>query len=641
MAITINALPEPDCPDPADTGVLCGVSQEDAQVNTNQEFSDWLDLFDYDSNLYSVEISYAYEIRSVVDNSVLPPNPNQVNGQAPLNPVPGQLVIVSVTWTLTDKDTGCIGSCPSTFTLANGCRIDCSEEKDDVLCKGASTGSITVSANGGTLPYEVKLYKLDDPVSPYRIASGLDTNPIEVLFDNLPAGSYSYLVTDDSGISECTNNEPILISEPLDDLSLDLSSDPENCEGTNSGSVEVIFSGGTPPYDISIDGNAAIVDATSPYTFPNLGTGIHSVSIVDANGCRDGERIFVDLIICSDAHCTYTQGYYGELNGSACTIDGTPTYDHQIMITAIDQAGGVFDFGSGLNVFRLKASDIYGAGDPTANNIFKMLPGGKTPRALDGFDTYDNLPLGSGSDWLIDGDPLAKNGPGMGSINNNLLSQTMTLFFNFAADPTLGNFVLEPKFATSDVACGSTDIIPNTYHEFTISSTVINYLNENLINYPGGATVTNLFKLANRALGAENIGGLTHSNINGAVDAINRGFDGCRIRVPLVVIIIKPVGDPIDASKVNVNNEPIFTAYPIPFNDVIKIRYDFDYQSDVQIQILDTKGTLLMTQDDADAYQNKEVIITPSFKKGKNQLFFVKVITNKGVSIRKVLSNEY
>ena len=47
-----------------------------------------------------------------------------------------------------------------------------------------------------------------------------------------------------------------------------------------------------------------------------------------------------------------------------------------------------------------------------------------------------------------------------------------------------------------------------------------------------------------------------------------------------------------------------------------------------------------MTQDDTNAYQNKEVTITPKFKKGKNQLYFLKVITNKEMSIKKILSNE-
>ncbi|WP_164974500.1 T9SS type A sorting domain-containing protein, partial [Flavobacterium amnicola] len=333
---------------------------------------------------------------------------------------------------------------------------------------------------------------------------------------------------------------------------------------------------------------------------------------------------------CVKPHCTYTQGYYGDYNGAACDINGNPTTDYQIMVNAINEAGGAYNFGSKPvgNYFTLKASDVYGNPTIAANNVFTMLPGGGTPRALVGFATFDTY-----STWS-DGDPLTASGSNSGKINNNLLSQTMTMFFNLSVDNTLGSFVLEPKFATSDVNCGSDEPIPNTYKEFKIHPNIIAYLNA---NYVGGATVANLFKLANRALGGENIGNLNHPLINDAVDNINRGFDGCRIQVPLVIIIIKPNVDILDTYR---TNEPIFTVYPVPFKDVFTLKYDFDYPSDVKIQIFDTKGTLLQSENDTNPYLNKELSIRPKFNRGEGQMFFVKVITEKGVSIKKVISEK-
>jgi hypothetical protein len=86
--------------------------------------------------------------------------------------------------------------------------------------------------------------------------------------------------------------------------------------------------------------------------------------------------------------------------------------------------------------------------------------------------------------------------------------------------------------------------------------------------------------------------------------------------------------------------EPTFTTYPVPFKDVLNIRYDFDYKSDVKIEIFDAKGTLLMTERDTDAYPNKEISIRPRFNRGDGQLFFVKLVTDKGMSIKKVLSEQ-
>ncbi|MFC7772244.1 hypothetical protein, partial [Flavobacterium sp. GCM10027622] len=376
-------------------------------------------------------------------------------------------------------------------------------------------------------------------------------------------------------------------------------------------------------------GCSPIATDLSSYTLPKPGQSVTITYEVSDNCDTESCTVTFKVPECSEVHCTYTQGYYGELNGSACTPDGQPTYDHQIMINAINQAGGAFDFGStGTgNYFTLKASDVYGNSDPTQNNVFVMLPGGGNPRALVGFATYDQY-----STWSDD-DPLRASGSNKGRINNNLLSQTMTMFFNLSLDSGLGDVVLEKKFATADVACGSEIPDPRTYTEFAISNTVINYLNA---NYAGGATVANLFILANKALGGENIGSLTHSDINGAVDAINRGYDGCRIKVrlntsslTLTTSVVSPIVD-----------EPVFTAYPIPFKDILNIKYDFDYTSDVKIQIFDTKGSLLMTESDTDAYPNKEISIRPSFNRGDGQLFFVKLITNRGVSIKKVISQK-
>jgi hypothetical protein len=345
--------------------------------------------------------------------------------------------------------------------------------------------------------------------------------------------------------------------------------------------------------------------------------------VVRVNPCNEG-----------GSHCSYTQGYYGNVNGSACLPDGGKSNAQTIMINVIKaQPDQIFNFGSTVtgNYFTLKLSDINGNPTPSLNNIFKMLPGGGKPRGLVGFATY-SVP----STWS-DNDPLNASKSKKGAINNNLLSQTMTLFFNKFMDATLGELQLEERFTTVDVACGTTEQVPDSNQEFTIPSSIISYLN---VNYPqGGATVNNLFNLANKALGGENIGGLTPSNINDAVDAINRGFDECRLKVSS-----QGGGGTITSTSstsfLRVINEPIFSVFPVPFKDDLTIKYQFDYKADVKIQILDTKGVILMSVDDSNAYLNKEVVLTPKFKRGEGQIFFLKIITDKGVSVERIISSE-
>ena len=59
---------------------------------------------------------------------------------------------------------------------------------------------------------------------------------------------------------------------------------------------------------------------------------------------------------------------------------------------------------------------------------------------------------------------------------------------------------------------------------FGIPDSVLRVLGE-------GATVQDLLDLANAALGAMDINAASLSEINAAVDAINRGFDECRVVV--------------------------------------------------------------------------------------------------------------
>ncbi len=494
--------------------------------------------------------------------------------------------------------------------------LEASDSHTDVLCNGGSTGSVTLNFSGGTDPYMVNFN-----------GGGFLSQVSGVVYGNLAAGNYPWIVRD---ANNCIYEGSEQVGQPTE-VELSLTAEPENCAGTNSGSITATFSGGAGGYTISIDGGP-FEPATSPHVFNNLGTGLHTVVVLDRNDCRDSAEIRVSLIVCDGPHCTYTQGYYGAYNGSACTIEGAPTNDYLIMLDAITDVGGTFDFGRVAtgNYFRLFASDITGAANIANNKIFVMLPGGGTPRVLVGYDYYDN-PAAVASSWRNDNNPLNKSGSKMGTINNNLLSQTMTLFFNTHVDPTLISFPLEVKFATQDVACGSSVPIPGTYKEFSIPSSVINYL-----TLHGGETVGNLFNLANDALGGMNIGGLNHSDVNKAVDAINNAFDQCRVRVPLQVTSLPTTF----VYNSLVSSDPIFTVYPVPFRDQLTIRYQFDYISKAKIDIYNSTGTLLMSQDDNDAYFNKEVTITPKFSVGEAQLYFVKVTTDRGQSVLKVISEK-
>jgi hypothetical protein len=109
---------------------------------------------------------------------------------------------------LTNKETGCKNSCSSTFTIENACRVLCSSVDTDVLCTGEKTGSLTITASGGALPYTIELFENGNLVA---IATQIgNTEPSQVVFENLAAGQYSYTISD-GNLGTCGNNEPIEI----------------------------------------------------------------------------------------------------------------------------------------------------------------------------------------------------------------------------------------------------------------------------------------------------------------------------------------------------------------------------------------------------------------------------------------------
>ncbi|MDI6031694.1 T9SS type A sorting domain-containing protein [Flavobacterium sp. LB2P84] len=82
-----------------------------------------------------------------------------------------------------------------------------------------------------------------------------------------------------------------------------------------------------------------------------------------------------------------------------------------------------------------------------------------------------------------------------------------------------------------------------------------------------------------------------------------------------------------------------FTTYPVPFKDQLTIRYNFDYVSDVKIEVFDSQGISVLSKADTNGYLNKEVTLDLKLNRGRDQVYVVKVTTNRGSSIKKVISS--
>jgi hypothetical protein len=230
---------------------------------------------------------------------------------------------------------------------------------------------------------------------------------------------------------------------------------------------------------------------------------------------------------------TLTQGFYGNAGGKDCNNKTAM----QIITAAL--GGSNKTFGAGNKSFTLKPSDLSGS----KPSIFKMLPGGSTPSILGAVpntggtagclanNAAANGTIGTASfdcksSWQYV--PIQNGGFGDGSINNVLLAQTISLFFNTKNSLTLGTVPITGNRLTFyNLACGSST--PGTFASTqTIPCSVFNYLTAHYTS-TGHPNINDLYELANLVLGGVALTApnatISSSDMNAALNAINVGFD--------------------------------------------------------------------------------------------------------------------
>lgn len=185
-----------------------------------------------------------------------------------LNLLPG-----NYTATLTD-DNGC--STPCNFTIGQPPVCNLMVDGDSltpISCFDANDGTITldVTGNNGTLDIQWSILGFEDQLQAM-----------------VGPGIYGVTVTDE-GTPNCFVPLNGFSFTAPDTLRLSCmagaqTSTPLATDGTGI----VNFSGGTPPYSLSIDGAnpMTFMNELGPsFTFNNLGVGVYNVTLTDANGC--------------------------------------------------------------------------------------------------------------------------------------------------------------------------------------------------------------------------------------------------------------------------------------------------------------------------------------------------------------------
>ncbi|GIV33136.1 MAG: hypothetical protein KatS3mg031_0671 [Chitinophagales bacterium] len=162
------------------------------------------------------------------------------------------------TVTVTDA-MGC--TITSGATISEPSQVNIIYAKQDVLCFGASSGSISLTVSGGTPPYA------------FSWSNGANTEDLS----GLTAGNYTVTVTD---ANACTTSPgTITITQPASPVSLSWTTSDASCNGGSDGSIDLSVSGGTSVYTYAWSNGANTEDLTG------LSAGNYTVTVTDAHNC--------------------------------------------------------------------------------------------------------------------------------------------------------------------------------------------------------------------------------------------------------------------------------------------------------------------------------------------------------------------
>ncbi|MBL0137390.1 MAG: SprB repeat-containing protein [Bacteroidetes bacterium] len=172
----------------------------------------------------------------------------------------------------------CIVSTTAIVSNSNGPTVS-STILSEIQCYDDTSGSILVTATGGTLPYSYNWFPS---------VSTTDTA------NNLWSGTYMVIVKDSNN---CYGITKISLYQPAP-LQINIYSTNASTDSTADGNAGSIILGGTLPYSY-----LWIPSGDSTPTALNLYAGIDTLIVTDANGCIDSSFFEIATTGCPNFHC--------------------------------------------------------------------------------------------------------------------------------------------------------------------------------------------------------------------------------------------------------------------------------------------------------------------------------------------------
>ncbi|MBK9193928.1 MAG: gliding motility-associated C-terminal domain-containing protein [Flavobacteriales bacterium] len=304
------------------------------------------------------------------------------------------------TWTCTiTDDNGCTTTTSVIIAQPASALSASITSQQNVSCSGATDGSSTAQAAGGTAPY----------------AYTWNTVPAQngATMTGVGAGTYTVTITDDNS---CSTSMQVTITAPVATLALALvSSTDQSCFGSNNGQATVVAMGGTTPYSYSWNTAPPQTGATAA----GLGSGTWTVTVTDANGCSGSLGVVIGgptAALALDATSVTDVLCHGGSTGAATVLasGGTGPYTYSWITNPLVNGQTI----TGLMAGTYTASVVDANGCATSINVTITEPATGISSFI---ESYQNVSCFGGSDGYATVE--ASGGSGSYTITWNTVPQ--------------------------------------------------------------------------------------------------------------------------------------------------------------------------------------------------------------------------
>lgn len=211
-----------------------------------------------------------------------------------------------------------------------------------VLCFGASTGTVTVNATGGTPGYQ---YAKDS--NPYQAGSQLN---------GLNAGTHVIHVKD---ANNCIKDTTITITQPATPVAFGtFAITNPTCEGFTDGAVVMSAGGGIAPYQYAMNSNSF----TASPSFAQLQEGTYTFKVKDNNGCEKDTLVtltgFPHILIDGVSFIEPTCFGFNDGQFAIQASGGNPPFTYQLGVSGIWNASPQFT-NKNAGKYQIRIKDNY------------------------------------------------------------------------------------------------------------------------------------------------------------------------------------------------------------------------------------------------------------------------------------------